>query len=434
MSELASRPLSEDLVLASQRVCQALFSEALHHEIASPAVTDLTYRGLRRWGCAQIRLKRMTTRPPKPAIQSLLSIAWAALAEKLRPDHVVVDETVKAAKQLSPKGDVAAVARFVNALMRQTLKDPAAAQNDEINPVARFNAPDWWVRKIQSAYQSQADQVLAALCSRPPLTVRLAQGASAVPLFLNALLSEGLSGRVVGPSAVAIEPPIPVDRIPWFSSGQVSVQDAAAQWATTAFDELLQNQQDQPLEILDVCAAPGGKTIGLAQHYPANIWAMDSSAVRLERLQKDLARVQPTLKGIIRPVLADGLMPQDWPAVLQNRLFDAVLIDAPCSASGVCRRHPEIAWRRTPEDLKRLTEIQARLLDTHWKKLKPGGYLLFVTCSIFPEEGEHQEALFLRRTADAVSLGFKGRILPQCRPEEGIDQDGFYYAKFLKHA
>jgi len=434
MSEVASRPLSEDLVHASQRVCQAIFAEALHHDSASPAIADLTYRGLRRWGCAQVRLKRLTVRAPKPIIQSLLSIAWAALAEKRRPDHVVVDETVKAAKQLSPTSEAAAVSGFVNALMRQTLKDPAAAQNDEINPIARFNAPDWWIRKIQSVYKGHADQVLAALCSRSPLTVRVAQGASVVPMFLEALTQAGLKGRVLGPSAVAIEPPIPVDRIPWFSSGQVSVQDAAAQWATTAFDELLQNHKDHVPQILDVCAAPGGKTIGLAQRYSANVWAMDNAAIRLERLQKDLARVQPTLRGVIRPVLADGLTPQNWPAALQDRLFDAVLIDAPCSASGVCRRHPEIAWRRTPEDLKRLTDIQARLLDIHWKKLKPGGHLLFVTCSIFPEEGERQEELFLQRTPDAVSLGFKGRILPECRPEDGLDQDGFYYAKFLKHA
>ncbi len=393
------------------------------------AISDLVYRGLRFWGLAHVRLARMAKHAPEIKIQALMAIAWAALHENMRETYVIVDQATEAAKRLTSEK----ASGFVNALLRNTMRDDQADTDFE-NPIAKWNAPLWWIEKIQHDWGLQASLVLDALHVRAPLTVRLAGGLeNDLTGYLEKLKASGLSGRVVGPFAVAIDPPVSVDRIPGFSQGQVSVQDASAQLAATLFDGALVSQNDSSAlpDVLDACAAPGGKTIALAQRYQARVWALDQSATRLGRLSADLARVGPTLKGEIRPVVADVLDPEGWPKQTPA-LFDAILIDAPCSASGVCRRHPEIAWKRNPKDIHLVADIQRKMLDVLWARLKPGGELAFVTCSVFKQEGEEQAQSFLDRTSDAVAQACPGRVLPIADPKGGHNQDGFFFAKFKK--
>jgi 16S rRNA (cytosine967-C5)-methyltransferase len=432
-SDLA-RPLSLDMADAAMQIAaimsrddQALAAQQ-REKPASPAVSDLVYRGLRHWGLAKVRLSRMAKLEPDKKISALLAIAWAALHEQMREPHTVIDQAVNAAKKLGgPKA-----AGFVNALLRNTSRDPAAVSDFE-NPVAKCNAPLWWIEKIKTDWGTHADSVLSSLRARAPLTVRLAAGLeSDLEAYLNALRSSGLEGKVLGPAAISIDPPVPVDQIPGFASGKVSVQDASAQAVLSLFDVAFSGKPDHAgFTILDACAAPGGKTIALAQRYPATIWAIDKSLARLSRLNADRARVAPTFQGEIRPVVADVLNPESWPKEMPAQ-FDAILLDAPCSASGVVRRHPEIPWKRTPDDIQAVADIQRQMLDVLWARVKPGGELAFVTCSVFLEEGEAQARSFLERTSNAISRPSPGRLLPLASPETGRNQDGFFFAKFQK--
>lgn len=435
MSERHSRSLSEQFAKTALRVAELVgqdnattpghFGKEKPASTQDPAVSDYTYRALRHWGLAQVRLKRMASRRPPVSIEALLAVAWSALNENVREPHVIVSQAVESAKALGSPAD----AKFVNALLRKTLAEPDSSARDFENPVARYNAPAWWLEKINRDHPQQAQPILEALCMRPPLTVRLLPSAWTAASFSQKLREVNCRAIVLGEHAVAIDPPLNVSDIEGFAKGTVSVQDFAAQHAHRLFEF---SSQTQTPDILDACAAPGGKSIALAQTYRARIWSMDVSRGRLNSLRADLARVGPTLLGSIHPVEADVLDPDGWPEALRGLQFDGILLDAPCSASGVVRRHPEIAWRRTREQVDRAAQIQHDMLDVLWKRLRPGGQLVFVTCSVFIQEGESQERDFLARTPDAVPCASPGRIMPACRPSEGIDQDGFFYAKFKK--
>ncbi len=394
-------------------------------------MSDLTYRGFRGWGLAQVRLKRMAPKLPAIEIQALFAIAWSALGSAMRPQHVLVDETVAAAKSLQGQS----VAGFVNALLRRSLDDQAAALGDANQPEAKYNAPGWWIDKIRHDYQDQADAVLTALTQRSGLTVRLDPGAGLdAQRYLASLHDRGLQGTMVGPTAVSISPPVPVEEIPGFAEGWVSVQDASAQAALASIEDI--EPTTRPLEILDACAAPGGKTIALAQRFQGRVWAVDSSATRLARLTHDLSRVGPTLGARVETVVHN--LTQPWTSVkaasgnFLPESFDLIVLDAPCSASGVSRRHPEIPWKRTADQIKSVVKTQRQMLDLLWGRLQPGGQLLFVTCSVFSEEGEQQQEAFLSRTPDAEPLPAAGRLLPIAQRNQGVDQDGFFVARFRK--
>lgn len=432
-----SPPLSSDLARAAAEI-QAVFASRdraygkSRRASLTPSVSDLVYRGLRSWGLSRIRLQRLAAKPPPPVVCCLLAIAWGALRDALRPDHVIVSETVNAARVLGGTR----TAGFVNALLRRTLADPAAALADEQSPEAIWNAPSWWIEKVQRQYPVEASRILHAQSSRAPLTVRVCGPAPrAAQDYLAELEAAGLQGWQVGPSAVAIVPAVAVSGIPAFAEGRVSVQDAAAQWIVGMIDPARLPTSRRPV-ILDACAAPGGKSIALAQTYAATIWALDLAPQRLERLRSDLVRVQPTLRGQICPVVGDVLDTAFWQTAAGDagmpEVFDAVVLDAPCSASGVVRRHPDIAWRRTPEDIVRVVDIQRRMLDVLWRRLAVGGEFVYVTCSVFQEEGEDQVRDFLARTPAARPLASMGRILPVSNLAAGVDQDGFFFAKFLK--
>jgi len=434
---VGSPPLSASFTAAAQAIAHRLSGGQGALAPRTPAVNDLIYRGTRYWGLAQVRCGRLAQQKPDPEILALLAIAWAAIDQTLRESYVVVDEAVAAAKQLTRaagRSDAAAkkVSGFVNALLRASLSDPVASAKDREQPMARWNAPAWWIERVYADHKDRAEAILDALITRAPLTVRLCEPYLDSQQFINALSDKGLAGYSVGRHAVAIEPAVPVTEIPGFSQGWASVQDSAAQLIIDPIHEFCR-RLGRPPKILDACAAPGGKTFAIAQNIRAEIWAADVSPARLKRMQDDWARILPTAQSSLQFVLLDVLDENAWskqPGL--DAGFDVILLDAPCTGSGITRRRPEIAWRRDPSSLKAVVDTQRRMLDTLWRRLLPGGELIFVTCSVFAAEGEAQESAFLGRTPDARPLPSPGRLLPVTNAECGNDQDGFFYARFQK--
>ncbi|RQW78547.1 MAG: 16S rRNA (cytosine(967)-C(5))-methyltransferase RsmB, partial [Methylococcus sp.] len=233
-------------------------------------------------------------------------------------------------------------------------------------------------------------------------------------------------GSPACPTAITLDQPMPVEAIPGFRQGELSVQDAAAQFAA----EVLQAGPGQ--RVLDVCAAPGGKTAHILESCPevAEVVAVDISAERLKRVQDNLDRI-----GVRAQLLAgDATRPEAW---WNGQLFDRILVDAPCSATGVIRRHPDIKLLRQPEDIPELAQTQQRILDAIWPLLAPGGVLVYATCSVLRQENEDVIGKFLQDHADAVEapiiadwgqLAEHGR---QILPGEH-NMDGFFYARLLK--
>lgn len=436
MHKSASQPLSLDIVSAARVIAHRMSGGQHTVAAASPAVKDLIYRGSRYWGLAQVRAARLSAKnPPTGELLALLAIAWAALDQQLRPAHVVVDESVAAAKELAAKkagrGGAEKISGFINALLRKTLTDPALAREDLSHPTARWNAPTWWIKQVEQDYAEQAPVVLDALAGRAPLTLRVSHRDLSVGEYLRRLSEEGMCGIQVGPAAVVIDPPQPVEKIPGFMQGLVTVQDTAAQHVAESFCSLA-DRLGRPPVILDACAAPGGKTFAMIQSMHCEVWAIDVSASRLNRMRRDLVRVAQHALGRVQMRVLDVLDQSNWEASGLPAAFDAILLDAPCSASGITRRQPEIAWRRQPSDLQHVADTQRTMLDILWRRLVPGGELAFVTCSVFASEGEEQQQAFLARTPDARLLPSPGRLLPISDVANARDQDGFFYAKFEK--
>jgi 16S rRNA (cytosine967-C5)-methyltransferase len=239
------------------------------------------------------------------------------------------------------------------------------------------------------------------------------------------LAAQGIAAQVIGSHALVLDVPLPVDALPGFAQGEVSVQDAAAQRAAPL---LLAGGLPAGARVLDACAAPGGKTAHLLELAELDLLALDADPLRLERVQQTLSRLglQATLRA------GDARRPSAW---WDGRPFDAILLDAPCSASGIVRRHPDIRWLRRPGDIDTLARLQAELLDALWPLLAPGGRLLYATCSLFRAEGQAQIDAFLQRPGSGqarLDAACPGHLLPL--PDNaptgsaGPSTDGFFYA------
>ena len=418
-----------------------------------PGVQALSFHTLRWLGSATEARVLLAPKTPPPAVDALLVTALALLWPGLTPqdaaqdgpkyaDHTLVDQAVSAARIRTP-----AAANFINAVLRRFLRErDATVEAVRHSPLGAYNHPLWWVERIKRDWPQQWQALLASANQRPPMTLRVnarrGTGASYVhglaQLGRNATLLDDPAGTTLtGGQAVVLAQPCPVPQLPGFAEGDVSVQDAAAQRAAHLL--LKGAAGDDPLpsnaRVLDACAAPGGKTAHLLELADLDLLALDSDPLRLARVQDTLKRLH--LKAELKA--GDARQPQGW---WDGRPFDAILLDAPCTASGIVRRHPDVRWLRRADDINALARIQAELLDALWPLLKPGGRLLYATCSIFPAEGRLQSDAFLQRqppgTAmlDALS---PGHLLPL--PDNGLQgmgqrgtvlQDGFFYALFRK--
>ena len=364
---------------------------------AAPAETTLVQElayGTLRWfhqlaGIAALLLAK----PLKPKDQDVYALLLAGLYQlrHLRvATHAAVDETVAATQALGKpwaKG-------LVNACLREYLR--RAVEIEKLvghDPMLTLSHPTWLLEKIRATYPDDWQRIAQANNVRPPLTLRVNARRQARAVYLEKLRAAGIAVQpaFVFDTDVTLETPMPVSALPGFAEGLVSVQDAAAQWAAVLLDA-------QPGErVLDACAAPGGKTGHILERTPGltELVALDREAARVALIEQNLKRL-----GLgARLVTADASEPDNW---WDGKPFDRILLDAPCSATGVIRRHPDIKLRRRPEDLPKLAATQARLLTALWPLLRPGGKLLYVTCSILPEENENQVRAFLAREGSAT--------------------------------
>ncbi|MFG6457483.1 16S rRNA (cytosine(967)-C(5))-methyltransferase RsmB [Roseateles sp. BYS96W] len=397
-----------------------------------PGAQALAFATLRRLGSAEAVRQQLAPKAPPPRVNALLLVALALLwpepgVEPMYADHTLVDQAVKAAKQRAP-----ASAAFINAVLRRFLRERQALMAAaERSPLGAFNHPAWWIEKLKADWPTQWQAILAANNRPPPMTLRVHAQQATAATYVERLAALGMPARALGgatPQAVVLDRPAPVSALPGFDEGLVSVQDAAAQLAAPL---LIGTGLRPGARVLDACAAPGGKTAHLLEIEPdLQLTALDADAQRLTRVQDNLNRLQQkaTLKA------ADARQTAAW---WDGQPFDAILLDAPCSASGIVRRHPDVRWLRRPDDIAALATIQAELLDALWPLLAPGGRLVYATCSVFRAEGQAQLDAFLQRQPHAKSHavpGFTGHLLPVAenasQPEPPLD--GFFYALITK--
>ncbi len=396
-----------------------------------PGVQALSFQVLRSLGRAQALRKMLAPRTPPPAADALLCVALALLWREDDASYdafTLVNQTVEAAKKAAATKPQAS---FINACLRRFLRERSAlvALSDR-DPVARWNHPAWWIAQLQADWPDHWQAILAAADQPAPMVLRVNIRHTTQAEYLVRLREVGIFASPVGDYGVQLASACSVQQIPGFAEGWVSVQDGAAQLAAPLLLRGLTGQA--PLRVLDACAAPGGKTAHLLEFADVAVTALDVDAGRCERIHQTLARL-----GLRADVItADAADVSSW---WNGELFDAVLLDAPCSASGIVRRHPDIRWLRRQTDIGQLAAIQSRLLALLWPLIKPGGRLLYCTCSVFRAEGDQPLAAFLANHKQAALLPSPGHLLPIVG-EQGTDpidnptrdHDGFYYALLEK--
>lgn len=438
MPESPQSPALSDQLLAAARAIGAVLdgqslSEALESIPAAlrPAAQALSFHAMRRLGHARaVRERLVPRRPPERLAEALILLGLSLLEASLRQsegagqppgtpiyhEHTLVHQLVEAAaadRRTRPaKG-------LINAVLRRYGRERAALTEELARrPDAVWNHPDWWIAAVREAWPDDWRTILTAADQPPPMVLRANARRIGRDALRARLAEAGLATRPVGEDGLILDTPRPARDIPGYAEGWWSVQDPSAQRAAP----LLPVRDG--MRVLDACAAPGGKTAHLLERHTLRLTALDSDARRLERVGENLRRL-----GLESPDVtlrcADAARPGDW---WDGRPYDAILADVPCTASGVVRRHPDIRWLRREDDLARTAALQARILDSLWPLLTPGGHLLYATCSIFPQEGEAQVRAFLDRHPGALRLAAPGHILPG-GPDSG---DGFFYALLRK--
>lgn len=386
------------------------------------AVQDLSYGTLRFYGELQALLDQLLENPLKDRqLHMLLLVALYQLQHGKAAPHTVVDQAVKAAAAINcntwAKGLVNAVLRNFLRRRSQLLEQISGLES------ARYSYPQWWIDKLRSQYPHDWQSMLEAGNEHPPMTLRINRRRTNASDYLDILKAQGLNAFQLGTDAVMLENPMPVDRIPGFNEGVVSVQDYGAQLAARLLDVR------DGLQVLDACCAPGGKTGHILELADVRLTALDSDNKRLRRVESNLQR----LGMQARLLTADAASPDTW---WQGQPFDRILADVPCSASGIVRRHVDIKWLRRKSDIVSFTSQQAAILHALWRLLAKDGKLLYATCSVFHEENQQQIDLFLETHPDAEQLPLTA--LPdnyqqqhgQLRP--CADHDGFFYAVLQK--
>lgn len=413
----SARDLAADLVnavLLQGRSLTAALDEVRgrHDPRLLATAQDLSYGTLRHCGRLRFHLGRLTGRSPEPPeLTGLLLVALFELSDRGTPPYAAVSEAVALAGRRQPRAR-----GFVNAVLRNFLRRrnelEAAAQH---SPEAVWNFPGWWIDRLRQQYPAQWSSLLTTLNGHPPMTLRVNRRRVALADYLATLEEHGIACRKTGEWALTLSTPRRVGDLPGFTQGLVSVQDLGAQWACPLLD------CTEGMRVLDACAAPGGKTAHLLEAHDLDLLALDMDASRLARVADNLTRLGLAAESR----LADAAAPETW---WDGRPFQRILLDAPCTASGVARRHPDSKWLKRCEDVTGLAIQQARLLDAVWPLLEQGGKLLYATCSLFGQENGDQVEAFLRRHADARQVPLDGPDLRAGQLLPDGDHDGFFYS------
>ena len=420
-------------VVAAVRQGQSM-TDALADRKATerPGVQALSFAVMRRLGTAQALRTRLVPKAPQPWVDALLLSALSLACGTEYNAHTLVDQAVEAAKRRAKPAS-----GLVNAVLRRFLREEAALMAElEDDPVAHFNHPAWWIKRLQKDWPEHWQAILMANQEQPPMTLRANLRHGSTAAYRARLIEAGLlpdDAPVLAdapdqPQPIVLPHGVPVQRLPGFDQGDVSVQDAAAQIAAPLLVYAGGRKLPAGARVLDACAAPGGKTAHLLELADLDVTALDADPERLVRVTETLQR-----QGLqARTVAADASQPNRW---WDGQPFDAILLDAPCSASGIVRRHPDVRWLRRDTDIAALARTQDAILNALWPLLKPGGHLLYCTCSVFKMEGQDRIDAFLQRTPDAQALPAPGHLLPVVEYLDPTGQDrgdGFFYALLTK--
>ncbi|MDP3538185.1 MAG: 16S rRNA (cytosine(967)-C(5))-methyltransferase RsmB [Azonexus sp.] len=397
-------------VFAGQSLAEGLLGRV--DSVARPAVQDLVYGSLRSYGRGDFFLNQLLSKPlAEDEIRALLLVAIYRLETRPDSEHTVVDQAVVAAGELAEGRFRALVNGVLRNFLRQRETLLAALAEDA---VASAQHPDWWLARVQAAYPQDWQSIVAAGNGPPPMALRVNLRRCSRDEYLARLAAEGIVATPVGEAGLVLAKPVPVERLPDFSAGLVSVQDPGAQMAAILLDPAAGSR------VLDACAAPGGKTAHLLERNNLDLLALDLKPSRCRRVAENLERLG--FKADIRA--SDCVKLNTW---WDGQPFDAVLADVPCTASGVVRRNPDAKWLRRETDIASFAAAQSRILEALWQVVRPGGKLLYVTCSVFPAENGEQISDFLARQPQA-RRGHEEQLLPTA------EHDGFYYCLLEKHA
>lgn len=429
----AAKPNSRAIaarIIAQVMVDGRSLSRAL--EALPPAATEdraliqeMAYGVLREYHRLSWLVAALLKKPLKEKdgdVQALLLLGLYQLMSMRVPDHAAVSETVAATAALKKPWARA----LVNGVLRSFQRQGEGLLGDiQQSEEGQWSHPQWLIDALRQAWPDDWQALLAANNQRPPMSLRVnlgAAGAGSTDEYLAELAARGIEARrsTLTQGAIVLDEAQDVTQLPGFAEGRVSVQDEAAQQA--AWLLALANGQ----RVLDVCAAPGGKTAHMLELAEVEMVAVDVDAERLTRVQDNLRRLGRSAQCVV----GDARQPEDW---WDGRAFDRILLDAPCSATGVIRRHPDIKLLRQPADIDGLVAVQAQILDAIWPLLKPGGMLLYATCSVLPQENAQQVAAFLARQPAArhkvltvewgQAVEFGRQVLSGT-----AGMDGFYYA------
>jgi 16S rRNA (cytosine967-C5)-methyltransferase len=423
--QLAAANVIQQVLTDGRNLNQVLDESLRRKSVWTPAqraaLQDLSYGTLRFYGQLHAVLGLLLHKPLSDArLLYLMLVALYQLQYSKAAHHAVVDHAVRAAQMLNPRAS-----GLINASLRHFLRKQASL----LKQAARYaegqhNHPQWWVNELQKQYGERSIAILEAGNQRPPMTLRVNLRRGTAAQYL-ALLSQqdgerqSLSAHLIEPDALQLAKPVPVDRLPGFFDGLVSVQDAGAQYAAYLLDV------HDGMRVLDACAAPGGKTAHILECAKVEMVALDKDEQRLQRVEENLQRLGLSA----RLMVGDAAQTSSW---WDGRLFERILADVPCSASGVVRRHPDIKWLRRGSDIAGFATQQLTILQALWHLLAQDGKLLYATCSVFCQENEQVITAFLAQQPDAQRLpvelpeNSKGQLLPDDR------HDGFFYALLHK--
>lgn len=394
------------------------------------AVHSISFDTLRHYGLLSAQLDLLLSQPISDApVRSLLLVALSQLQFSKAASHAIVDHAVSATEQMG----FARAKPLVNAVLRNFLRAPEKYKREQFSQdIAKYDFPRWWIDLAKKEHPEQWEGILLSARERPPMWLRVNQRSTTVAEYLQLLGTQGVSASRHSGQAVLLEKPLPVHELPGFREGLVSVQDEGAQRAA----DLLAPANG--MRVLDACAAPGGKAGHMLELADVELLALDSDKRRLTRVADNLDRLGLTATL----AAADASQPDTW---WDGKPFDRILVDVPCSGSGVVRRHPDIKWIRRETDLYAFARQQSRLLNALWNCLGNGGRLLYATCSIFRAENRDIVEQFIRKTPNArqlqslsdksQTLGSGANVTAEFQDGQLLPDhvhDGFYYALLEK--